>query len=165
MQNSEFVVADTSPLLNLSLIDRLDLLESQFSAITIPVQVWQELTDGEKGMDALYQLRDEEFLTVVEVEQSDLFVEILHELDRGETAAICYAIAEDADLILLDEKDGRQVARRHGLDVTGVIGVLLRAAATENLKLKRELDALRDAGFWISDGLYSKILVSYYQES
>ncbi|WP_225308195.1 DUF3368 domain-containing protein [Haloarcula sp. CBA1131] len=120
--------------------------------------MWDELTDGEAGVDALRSLRDDEFLTITEVEQSHLFTEIFHELDLGETAAICHAIEHDADLILLDEKDGRQVARRHSLTVTGVIGILLRGANAGDIELKHELDALRDAGFWISDELYSKIL-------
>ncbi|MUV50269.1 DUF3368 domain-containing protein [Haloarcula sp. CBA1122] len=158
MPNNELVVSDTSPLLNLALIDQLTLLKSQFSSITIPRQVWDELTDGEAGVDALRSLRDDEFLTITEVEQSHLFTEIFHELDLGETAAICHAIEHDADLILLDEKDGRQVARRHSLTVTGVIGILLRGANVGDIELKHELDALRDAGFWISDELYSKVL-------
>jgi predicted nucleic acid-binding protein len=158
MPGSDLVVSDTSPLLNLALIDRLDLLESQFSGITIPTQVWGELTEGEDGLDVLRELRENGFLTTVEVERSDLFVEIFHELDLGETAAICYAIERDADLVLLDEKDGRRVARRHGLTVTGVVGVLLKGAKAGDVELERELDALREAGFWISDDLYSEIL-------
>lgn len=76
MPNNRLVVADTSPLLNLALIDRLELLESQFSGVTVPRQVWDELTAGEAGLDALRALRDDAFLTVVEVERSDLFIEI-----------------------------------------------------------------------------------------
>lgn len=158
MPDSDLVVSDTSPLLNLALIDRLDLLDSQFSGIKIPNQVWDEFTEGEDGLDVLRELRENGFLTTVEVEQSDLFVEIFHELDLGETAAICYALEQDADLVLLDERDGRRVARRHGLTVTGVIGILLKGAKTGGVELERELDALREAGFWISDDLYSDIL-------
>jgi len=158
MPNDELVVSDTSPLLNLALIERLDLIESQFSSVTVPRLVWDELADGEEGLDALRALRDEAFLTVVEVDRSDLFTEILHELDLGETAAICHAIEQDADLVLLDERDGRRVARRHDLTVTGVIGILLRGANTGTVELEQELDALREAGFWISDDLYSKVL-------
>ena len=158
MPNDDLVVSDTPPLLNLALIDRFDLLETQFSSITVPTHVWTELTEGDAGVDALVALRDKGFLSIVEVEESELFTEIGHELDRGETAAICHAIERDADLVLIDEKDGRRVARRHGLTVTGVIGILLRGANNGNVALQTELDALRDAGFWISDRLYSKVL-------
>ena len=158
MPSSALVVSDTSPLLNLALIDRLDLLRAQFPEIVVPRQVWDELTEGEEGLEALRELRDDTLLDIVEVERSDLFVEIVHELDLGETAAICDAVEHAADLVLLDERDGRRVARRHDLDVTGVIGVLLRAATTGELDLENELDALREAGFWISDDLYSRVL-------
>jgi len=49
MPDSELIVSDTSPLLNLALIDRLDLLETQFSAITVPRQVWRELTQTDNA--------------------------------------------------------------------------------------------------------------------
>ena len=158
MPDSGLVVSDTSPLLNLALIDRLELLESQFSEVMVPQQVWNELTDGEDGLETLRELRDDGLLHLVEVERSDLFVELFHELDLGETAAICYAVEQNADLVLLDERDGRRVARRHDLNVTGVIGILLRGAKAGVVNLAHELDALREAGFWISDDLYEQIL-------
>lgn len=145
-------------LLNLALIARLDLLETQFSEITVPRQVWDELTDGEDGLEALRALRDDGFLRLVEVEHSGLFVEIFHELDIGETAAICHAVENDADLVLLDESDGRRVARRHDVEITGVLGILLRGAKTGEVDLEHELAALRGAGFWISDDLYARVL-------
>jgi len=49
-------------------------------------------------------LRDEGFLELVPVEESSLFVELRRELDRGEAAALAYAIDADADLVLLDER-------------------------------------------------------------
>ena len=158
MPSSGLVVSDTSPLLNLALIDRLDLLRTQFADVTVPRRVWDELTEGEEGLEPLRELRDNNFLSIVEVEHSDLFVEVFHELDLGETAAICYAVEHDAELVLLDERDGRRVARRHDLEVTGIIGVLLRGAKTDEVELEQELDALREVGFWISDDLYSRVL-------
>ena len=93
-----------------------------------------------------------------EVVRSDLFTEIFYELDLGETAAICHALEHDTDLIHLDEKDGRRVARRHDLTMTGVVGILLRGANADDVELEAELDALREVDFWISDQLCSKIL-------
>ena len=160
MPDKDLVVSDTSPLLNLALIGRLDLLETQFSSLTVPAQVWNELVAGEAGVDALRELRDNGFLRVVEVERSNLFTEIFYELDLGETAAVCHAIEQDADLILLDEKDGRRVARRHDLTITGVIGILLHGVNTDDVELEAELDSLREAGFWISDPLFKNPLRS-----
>jgi predicted nucleic acid-binding protein len=158
MPSRDLVVSDTSPLLNLSLIGRLDLLESQFSGLTVPEQVWSELTEGEDGLDSLRELQEGGFLRTVEVERSDLFVELFHNLDLGETAAVCDAIEKDANLVLLDEKEGRKAARRHDLDVTGVVGVLLKAANADEIDLQSELDALREAGFWVADDLYERAL-------
>lgn len=146
MPDGELVVADTSPLLNVALIGRLDLLREQFDGVTAPEQVWDELAAGDDGLDDLRALRDEGFLELVPVEESSLFVELRRELDRGEAAALAYAIDADADLVLLDERDARRVARRHDRSVTGVIGVLLRAAERDRIDLRDALDRLRVEG-------------------
>jgi hypothetical protein len=120
--------------------------------------VWAELVAGEEGLAALRQLRSDGFLVVESVDADDLFVGLARELDAGEAAAIRYAIEHDAELVLLDEREGRKAARRHGLDVTGVIGVLLHGAEEGTVDLRSELDRLRKAGFWISDELYEAVL-------
>jgi len=160
MPADDLIVSDTSPLLNLALVDRLDILESQFDAVTAAERVWDELAAGEEGLDALRDLHEREFLRIVEVDRTSLFVEFAVELDEGEAAAIAHAVENDADLLLVDEREGRRVARRHDLDVTGVVGVLLRGAHDGSVDIERELDALRDAGFWLSDELYAEIVES-----
>jgi predicted nucleic acid-binding protein len=94
MPDDRLVVADTSPLLNLALIDRLDLLETQFSGVTVPEQVWTELSEGDEGLAGLRELRESGFLTLVSVDRSGFFIEIVTEPDLGETAAIRYAVEE-----------------------------------------------------------------------
>jgi predicted nucleic acid-binding protein len=160
MPDEGLVVADTSPLLNLALIDRLDLLETQFSGVTVPEQVWTELSEGDEGLARLRELRESGFLTLVPVDRSDFFIEIVTELDLGETAAICYAVEEEADLLLIDERDGRRVARRHDVSVTGVLGILLREAKHGALDIEAELDALQEAGFWIDDDLRADVIAA-----
>ena len=159
MPKDRRVVSNTSPLLNLALIDRLDLLRSQFSGLEVPEQVWDEIQAGKRGTDALEELRNEGFLNIVSVSEDELFREIREDIDRGEAAALRYALERDADLILLDEKEARNVARRHEVPRTGVIGILLKGANEGDVdELAEELDALQDAGFWISDDLYEDIV-------
>jgi predicted nucleic acid-binding protein len=50
MSPGELVVSNTSPVLNLALIGRLDLLEAQFETVHTPDAVWNELTAGEEGL-------------------------------------------------------------------------------------------------------------------
>lgn len=38
IRDDDLVTSDTSPLLNLALIDRFDLVREQFSAVTVPQQ-------------------------------------------------------------------------------------------------------------------------------
>lgn len=158
MPADDRVVSNTSPLLNLALIDRLDCVERQFSSVSVPEQVWAELMAGEDGVTELERYQDRGVLELVSVAETDLFLEFLRELDRGESAALAYAIEIDADLCLLDEREARAAANRHDLDRTGVIGILLRGARNGEVDLRYELDSLRSAGFWIGDDLYERVL-------
>jgi hypothetical protein len=69
---------------------------------------------------------------------------LLAQLHRGEAEAISLAGHVPADILLIDEQDGRQFAPQMGLAVTGVLGVLLRAKRSGDIALLRtEIDALR----------------------
>lgn len=67
MRSDETVVSNTSPLLNLALVDRLDLLETQFETIHVPREVWDELTAGEAGVPELRTLSDHGTLREVSI--------------------------------------------------------------------------------------------------
>jgi predicted nucleic acid-binding protein len=113
---------------------------------------------GEDGVETVEKFRDRGVLQVEAVAETELYVEFRRELDVGEAAALAYAVEADADLVLFDEREARQAARRHDVPITGAIGVLLRSAGDEGVDVREELDALREAGFWISDDLYREAL-------
>lgn len=145
-------VSDTSVLMNLAFIDRLGILNGCFDRVIVPKQVWKELMEGEKGREKLREF--ENFLELVEVEEDSFFFELRNSLDVGESACIKYAVENDVELVLLDESEGRRKAKNHGLKVTGVIGLLMKAG----LDMEQEMDELKDSGFYISNELYSKVL-------
>ena len=62
---------------------------------------------------------------------------LLVELHAGEAEAIALALEVKASWLLMDERDGRRMARQLALPVTGVLGVLLRA------KKRGEINAVR----------------------
>jgi predicted nucleic acid-binding protein len=83
----------------------------------------------------------------------------MESLDRGEREAIQLAIELDADLLLMDDRDGRRMALQLGLPVVGTLGALERADALGLLaNLRATIADLEASGFYISARLHDFIL-------
>jgi predicted nucleic acid-binding protein len=156
------VVSNTSPLLNLAIIDQLDLLRRQFGEILIPKAVLEELRVEEilPGSDHLREALVAGWLQVREVNNPSLVQLLQRDLDRGESEAIALALLLGADWIILDERDGRRIAKSFGLQVTGILGVVIRASRNGQISsLPLVINQLREeAGFHIAQNLLSQIL-------
>ena len=85
---------------------------------------------------------------------------IQQDLDAGEAEAIALAVETEAELLLMDERLGRESARHFGLRYVGLIGVLVEAKRKGLVRAVRPyLNELRDiAGFRIRDTLYIRVL-------
>ena len=106
------VVSDTTPLISLLKISRLDLLEKLFGEVLIPSAVFNELTTDERFQLEANQIRQEKFIVVKEVNNLES-VSILKRatgLDQGESEAIVLTDELKADLLLMDEAKGRNVS-------------------------------------------------------
>lgn len=155
-------VSNTSPLLNLAIIDQLTLLRDQFGEIWIPPAVLEELRIDEDlpGSSVVREALGLGWLEVVEVEDQPFVLALQRNLDKGEAEAIALAVQVKARWTLLDEREGRKAAKALGLEVTGVLGVLLRAKHEGKLSsLRSAMEELREeAGFRIGAELYADIL-------
>lgn len=123
------VVSDTTPLISLMKVSKLGLLEPLFQEVLIPVSVYAELTTNPNFEDEAGQIKDCPFIKVVTVKEHKA-VDVLQRsagLDLGESEAIVYADDIKADVLLMDEAKGRQVAKAMGLYIMGTVGVLLFA--------------------------------------
>lgn len=155
-------VSNTSPLLNLAIIDRLDLLRRQFDRVEIPAAVLAEL-QVDQDRPGSVQLRDAltvGWIVVVQAVDAPLVQALSVELDAGEAEALALAATTRHTHVLLDEREGRSVARAMGLTPIGVVGVLLRAHQEGDVQEVAPLLArLRsEAGFYLSDELVTRIL-------
>ena len=156
------VVSNTSPLITLARAGRLDLLHAVHGDIIIPDAVFDEITVAGAGEPGAHEVATSAWIKRRPALNAPLVNALGLELDAGESEAIALAIECQADLILLDERMGRQAARRMGLTVTGTLGVLIAAKDRGLLDSVRPLlDALRvNAGFWIGDDLYNAVLAA-----
>lgn len=82
-------------------------------------------------------------------------------LDEGERAAIALARELAADRLLIDDRDGREVAVRLGIPVAGTLAVLHDAAMSGLLDLKTAFDQLKQTTFRASPGLFGEVLADF----
>ena len=118
------VVSDTSPLNLLIQIDAIHALPTLFGEIRIPDEVAAELAHHNAPASVQSFIANPPSWLITQMPTTYL---TLPQLDVGEVAAISLA-KELGAIVLMDERDGRQVAQAHGLTVVGVVGILERAA-------------------------------------
>ncbi|WP_460192961.1 DUF3368 domain-containing protein [Thermosynechococcus sp. FA-CM-4201] len=154
------VVSNTSPIFYLSTIGHLNLLRQLYDEIVIPTTVFKEITNvgntdaSAKVVPTLSWIRTQSAT-------NQQFVSALRaELDPGEAEAIALAVELNADRLLMDERLGRAAAMRVGLQVTGVLGILIAAKRNHLIQeVKPLLNALiEQVGFWIDARLYAEVL-------
>jgi len=132
------VVSDTSPLSNLVQIGRQGLLRDLYGEVIIPPSVEDEL----RKKPELHRSFDWGLIRVVQPKAPNPFLETA-DLDLGEIEAIALALELEADLLLIDEFAGRLAAHRAGLQITGLLGVLLEAKARGLVvSVREEIDRL-----------------------
>jgi predicted nucleic acid-binding protein len=154
------VVSNTSPIINLAWIGQLELLRELYGVIHIPEAVWHEIVAQGAGQPGAKEVSSADWIKVCAVENKHLVLALHQDLDAGEAEAIALALEQQAGLLLMDERLGRETARYFGLNYTGLIGVLIEAKHKGLIgSIKEYLDKLRTmAGFHISQPLYLKVL-------
>jgi len=154
------VVSDTTPLIGLASIGRLNLLPEIFGEVHIPRAVYDEtVTYGrEEGM-AKQAVASAEWVHVVEVKDRLAVEVLLDEMDLGEVETIVLAREMNADWVLMDEKKGRRKLDQLNIPKIGTIGILLKARQLELIpEIKPEIEKLGRTGFSISPSVVSEML-------
>ena len=154
------VVADTSPLNYLILVDVVDVLGRMYGRVVVPEAVAQELSaEGTPAKAKAWFAHRPGWLEV----RSAAARAGYPDLDAGEAEAIELAKELRADLLLVDERRATAIAReREKLATTGSLGVLLDAAMLGLVDLAGTLARLRsETTFLAPDGLYRQVLAEY----
>lgn len=101
-------VSNTSPLSNLAAIGRLDFLKSQFSEVRIPSAVAQELAaHPDRTAIAAIDSALRTWIRVVSPQDTPLYRMLRRQVDPGEAEAIALAADLGADIVIIDEQEGR----------------------------------------------------------
>src|SRR5688572_29836114 len=125
------VVSDTTAITSLLQIGQCDLLAKLYREVLMPQAVSNELLVAHPILPA--------FLRVGTVRRQADVQRLQTDIDVGEAEAIILAKETAADLLLIDENEGRRVALREGLKIIGLLGVLVQAKRSGLISSVREL--------------------------
>ncbi|MDR0963923.1 MAG: DUF3368 domain-containing protein [Clostridium sp.] len=152
--HDRLVVSNSTPIIVLSNINKLDILQKLYGVVHIPYAVMQEVS-----VKANHFMQDNPWLRMDYVKDKlaqDAFSVSLH---SGEVEAILLTRQLEADLLILDDGLARKYAKRLNILITGTIGVILQAKNRGIISsVKPVLSNLIDSGFYLSEQVLGEIL-------
>ncbi len=156
----ESIVSDTTTLIVLGKLDRYDLLENLFKKIYIPQEVMREVSKKSDGISK--KINAHRLFEIKQISDFSLLRLLDGLLDLGESEAI--VLAKELHMILLiDEKKGRKIAKSMGLDIIGLLGVLILNVRKEKISKEEAvvvLEAIKALKFRVSKKLEESFLLA-----
>ena len=151
------VILDTTPILTLLKISKFSLLKDIYEKIIIPEGVYQEIEIG-KNKEYYINLAELEWVKIEKIKNNQA-IKYLADLDKGEAEVIVLAEEINADIVVIDEKIGREYAKRNNLNLTGTLGILIKAKNKRLIKaIKPLIDEMQNKGVWLNDKLIISVL-------
>ncbi|MCG6537548.1 MAG: DUF3368 domain-containing protein [Syntrophales bacterium LBB04] len=153
------VVCDSTILIGLAKIGRLDLLREVFSKISVPEEVFQEVVEKGAGKAGSKSIKDIHWIEIIPVKDRTQVDPLMISLDKGEAEVLALAKQLGADIILVDEEKARKSAIIAGYDVMGLLGLFILAKKLGFIDQIRPLiGELRLYKFRVSDRVVSETL-------
>lgn len=157
------VISDTTPIISLIKIEKLNLLKELYEQIIIPEAVFSELTSNHDFENEISIVKNCDFIRtakVVNTETLDVLKKISG-LDSGESESIVLYDECNANLLLIDERKGRKVATQLGIKIIGTVGIMMQAFDKGLLtpsEIKSDLQKLISSDIRFSKSLCNRIL-------
>ena len=147
------IIGDSSALIALSIVGKLELLETLYDTLYIPQAVYDEVTKLEKKQSDILKVFLKERVKTVELKLKKLGLGI------GELEAITLYKQLNADVLLIDDNRAKKYALLNDVRVVGSLGILIKAKEKGYIeKIKPLLDKLQDSDIFVSDALVAKVL-------
>jgi len=151
------VIADATPLRYLILIEAAAILPALYGRILIPQRVADELQRPRTPLPVRQWMATTP--AWLEIHMPQLAPErALARLGAGERDAIVLAQELRADLLIMDDWDGREAAEQRAFTVIGTLGVLDAAAARHLLALPEVLTRLQATNFRMTPDIVQRLL-------
>lgn len=150
--NRKEIVINTGPILALTAaLGDLNILEKLYRQVIVTYEVCSEVLAGGANGFAVKEFQQSKW---IEKRNKPLAIlpHLFNSLDLGEASVIQLALDEKIMNVCIDEEVGRRIARLNNLNVTGTIGVLLRAKNEGcSFSMEEAILNMKKHGIWLSD--------------
>ncbi|WP_089728500.1 DUF3368 domain-containing protein [Candidatus Thiosymbion oneisti] len=150
------VVSNTTPIISLSSIGKVSILNELFGEIIISQAVYDEIKAKRSyGCDEV----DSYFIRIQSIRGEVYRDLLLNQLDLGEAETIILAKEINADFVIIDENVGYKIAKNSNLEAVRTLSILLKAKEEGIIsEIKPLLDEMIEKGRWYSRNIYEKCL-------
>jgi len=149
------IIGDSSALVSLATMDRLDLLEKIFGKIYVPQAVYDEVTISYKPQSVKLKEFLADKVVSVELDISKMG------LGQGELEAIALYKNMNSDFLLIDDRRAKKFAQLNGVNVIGSLGVMILAKESGLVEsISDDLEKLINSSLFISQNLIDRVLMS-----
>jgi len=148
------LIADSSALVALAIVDKLDVLEILFGSVYIPTAVFNEISKKDKPQSK--KLTDYcKNRTIDVAPQANFNIS----LGLGESEAILLYKEKNADFLLCDDKKAKKFAQTFGINTIGSLGILLKAKEKKLIDtISPLLTLLKESNIFIDDKTFELVL-------
>ena len=142
------IIADTSCFIILNKIRNLDILKQLYGTVIITQEVYQEYNADLPDWVEIQSVADTHRQQILELQ-----------IDKGEASAIALALEMADSVIILDDNKARKIAESLGLNVTGTIGIIIKAKHSGIIpSIKPFLEKIKETDFRMSAELENQAL-------
>lgn len=153
------VIVNSTPLLILGKIGKLEILHKMYQEIIIPQAVFHEVTKKNDIAGKAVQAACQDWIKVEAIKDMREYAMYRAKLHAGEVEVMIIAQqSPKADLIILDDMAARKTAEFLGLPLSGTIGVLIKAKQKGIIpEVMPIIEEMEKSGFFISIKVKSMI--------
>lgn len=121
------VIVNSTPIISLCHIGKLDLLKVLYGEVLIPEAVYREINAKPDSVAKAELDKSLDWIRVCKIQNQLAKYLYKSHLHDGEVEVMILGKEEDATLLIMDDKNAKNHAKYLKFNVTGTLGILLRA--------------------------------------
>lgn len=144
-------IVNASPLILLTKVGRIDLLNAEGVDVVVPMPVLQEVSSLDPSDPVVRAIHDAGWSVVMPLAPVPASVSPW-KLDSGEKSVLTVALQNPGCEVVIDDLAGRRCAVAHGIPLLGTVGVVILAKRIGKIvEARAVIEELRGVGLYVKD--------------